>query len=588
MKKKAIVGVIAVMMLLLAFTPAQPAEASNSVVWAYVVCAFSEDVYVIDTATNTFIDTVDVGLGAFSPAITPDGSFVYVSNGLSDYVSVIQTSDNTVVDAVTVGNNPRGMAVTPDGAFVYVTNFFDDIISVIDTFTNTVVDPPISVGEGPIDVAITPNGAFAYVVNCDSDDVSVIRTSDNTVVATVAVGLGPLNLAITPDGAYVYVSNYDDDTVSVIATSTNTVVGAPIPVGDMPRGVAITPDGAYAYVANRWSHDVSVIDIANNTVVDTVVLDTVRESRWVAITPDGAYAYVTIHQPDPAVPDHPGEVCVIRTSDNTLVTTIPGIGIGPVGIAIAEMPVPVIRIQVEGRINGDLFAVRGNLIPDPRTGVNIGTLEFSHIPVDFPPEGYPSMMCFACTMLCPTTGSSVKPVNIYELTGGNWEGEATSIFRDNTNMLIGEITQRVKVRKTNDLHFAMEEDVSGWYNGPTDLVGSTGYSMLLRQLAPGRTEGSYTETILCSDGTSITNTVRRLYIYEGPAVLPCDEISTFKITRLDLDELTLILEGVGYYKCTAPPSPAVPSLSQWGTIVMAIVFATLLVWTVRRSVRHRA
>ena len=48
--------------------------------------------------------------------------FAYVTNGDSDNVSVIDTASNTVTTTVAVGAGPDGVAITPDGAFAYVTN----------------------------------------------------------------------------------------------------------------------------------------------------------------------------------------------------------------------------------------------------------------------------------------------------------------------------------------------------------------------------------------------------------------------------------------------------------------------------------
>ena len=64
-------------------------------------------------------------------AVTPNGSYVYVTNYHSDTVSVVQTSDNTVVDIISVGDFPRGVAVIPNGRYVYVANGFDNTMSVI-------------------------------------------------------------------------------------------------------------------------------------------------------------------------------------------------------------------------------------------------------------------------------------------------------------------------------------------------------------------------------------------------------------------------------------------------------------------------
>ena len=48
--------------------------------------------------------------------------FVYVTNTFSQNVSVIDRATNTVVATVSVGDNPEGVAVTPDGTSVFVTN----------------------------------------------------------------------------------------------------------------------------------------------------------------------------------------------------------------------------------------------------------------------------------------------------------------------------------------------------------------------------------------------------------------------------------------------------------------------------------
>jgi YVTN family beta-propeller protein len=122
----------------------------------------------------------------------------YVTNGNSNNVSVIDTATNTVVDTIAVVAAPIGAAMTPDGAHAYVTSTGSNIVSVIDTASNTVVDT-IGVGSQPFDVAMTPDGALAYVPNEGANTVSVIDTATNTVVDTIAVGTTPQGVAITPD-----------------------------------------------------------------------------------------------------------------------------------------------------------------------------------------------------------------------------------------------------------------------------------------------------------------------------------------------------------------------------------------------------
>jgi YVTN family beta-propeller protein len=291
---------------------------------AYVTNISDNTVSVIDTASNTVVATVLVGYVPQLVAVTPDGKHVYVPNVGSNNVSVIDTAGNTVVATVPVGGGPVRVAVTPDGNHVYVPNVFSNTVSVIDTASNTVVATAL-VGMGPERVAVTPDGKRAYVTNVSSNTVSVIDTASNTVVATVPVGLGPFWVAVTPDGKHVYVPNISSNNVSVIDTASNTVV-ATVTVPQGAGLVAIAPDGKHAYVA---SSGVSVIDTASNTVVATILV----APQSVAVTPDGEHVYVT----NAGSIDVNGTVAVIAAATNTVVATVP-MGNVPAGVAIVPPP----------------------------------------------------------------------------------------------------------------------------------------------------------------------------------------------------------------------------------------------------------
>ncbi len=140
----------------------------------------------------------------YAIAITPDGRHAYVpffSNAMqSENVAIIDTATNTVVKTVLVetnpaGTSPGGVAVTPDGKYVYVTNSINSV-AVINTANNTVVKT-VLVGTSPGGVAVTPDGKHVYVANQGSNGVSVIDTANLTVVATIQV-TGPGVISIIP------------------------------------------------------------------------------------------------------------------------------------------------------------------------------------------------------------------------------------------------------------------------------------------------------------------------------------------------------------------------------------------------------
>jgi YVTN family beta-propeller protein len=294
--------------------------------FAYVTNVRSNNVSVIDTATNQVVATVAVGSTPFGVAVTSDGTHTYVTNRDSNSVSVIDTATNQVVTTVAVGSQPLGVAITPDGAHAYVTNANSPNVSVIDTVTNQVM-VTVRVGIVPIGVAITPDGTHAYVANEFSNNVSVIDTVTNQVVATIAVGTGPFGVAITPDGAHAYVVNEFSNNVSVIDTATNQMV-ATVAVGPQPVGVAITPDGAHAYVTNQ-SNIISVIGTVTNQVVASATVPAGTFPFGVAITPDGAHAYVANGSSN--------NVSVIDTATNQVVATV-AVGYQPTGVAIRVRP----------------------------------------------------------------------------------------------------------------------------------------------------------------------------------------------------------------------------------------------------------
>ena len=77
------------------------------------------------------------------PADFTDGMFPVVVDRrtgipVSGTVSVIDTASNTVIKTIEVGLHPCGMALSPSGDRLYVTNANSDTVSVIDTTTDTV------------------------------------------------------------------------------------------------------------------------------------------------------------------------------------------------------------------------------------------------------------------------------------------------------------------------------------------------------------------------------------------------------------------------------------------------------------------
>jgi len=166
---------------------------------------------VIDTATNTVAQTLDLFSLPGAIALTPDGSRAYAAidhlwidtgYGAAFFpgrlVAAIDTATTSTIDFIDLGadgaewtlqNQPAGLAVTPDRTTVYVAIPRLNAVAVIDTATNT-VKTVIPVDAGPSGIAVVPNPSAitrAWVVDAVDDAPSgpVHASSSAPAVATV-------------------------------------------------------------------------------------------------------------------------------------------------------------------------------------------------------------------------------------------------------------------------------------------------------------------------------------------------------------------------------------------------------------------
>jgi YVTN family beta-propeller protein len=181
--------------------------------------------------------TIPVGSSPFGVTVSPDGSRVYVANRFTNNVSVINAATNSVLINIPVGGVAVGVALTPDGNTLYVTNSnINGTVSVINTVTNLVLSTVI-VGSAPTGLAMSHDGARVYVANQLSNTVSVINTVTNTVVATIPTsGMAAYGVSVSPDDNEIFVTSFNSNNVSVINTISNSLVTT-IPLGSSAWGL---------------------------------------------------------------------------------------------------------------------------------------------------------------------------------------------------------------------------------------------------------------------------------------------------------------------------------------------------------------
>ena len=273
----------------------------------------SNNVSVINGATNTVVATVNAGPNPDAIAVNPSTNLIYVANVSSNNVSVINGATNTIVATVSVGYTPYGVAVNPSTNLIYVANFSSNNVSVINGATNSAV-AMVSVGPNPQGVTVNPSTNLIYVASDLRNNVSVIDGTTNSIVATVSVGTQPNGITVNPSTNRIYVANQLYGTVSVIQDGiTVTTPSLPdsiggtayspqtlsasggtvdctwsITSGNLPDGFSlnantgvITGQTAHAYATSpdTYSFTVQVTDADNETATQLLTI-TVDPPAW--------------------------------------------------------------------------------------------------------------------------------------------------------------------------------------------------------------------------------------------------------------------------------------------------------------------
>jgi YVTN family beta-propeller protein len=278
-------------------------------------CGTKGAVGVIAIATLTLSSIICAGEQPVALAELPNGSKLYVVNQLSGNVTVINTADRSIATTIpNVGSSPSWIDVSADGSLVFVANSGTNTVTVIDAATDIAIKD-VTVGTSP-----TPSPTFlrydashqrVYVTNSVENSVSIIDAADPTSatyltsVATVPVGTTPKSLTVLANGTKVYIANFGSNSVSVIDGATNTVtatitLGTPTPVS--PIFIDSSPDSAQVFVANQGTTDqsgnllpgnVSVIRTSDNTKLKDIALPaapgspagTVVNPQFLLVTP---------------------------------------------------------------------------------------------------------------------------------------------------------------------------------------------------------------------------------------------------------------------------------------------------------------
>ena len=195
----------------------------------YVANTFGGDVWVVDGATNSVLETIALpGNSTLGVAVDETKNRVLATDRYSNELYVIDGTTNSVSNTVPTGNYPAWVAVDESLDRIYVSNQNDGTVSVFDGTSFELVDLiQFAAGSRPNKIAVNDVTHRAYVSLQGADNsttpprpprVAIVDTQTNAVVDEVPVPSGtPYQLDVDDSTSRVFVPTYSGGTVTVIA-----------------------------------------------------------------------------------------------------------------------------------------------------------------------------------------------------------------------------------------------------------------------------------------------------------------------------------------------------------------------------------
>ncbi|HUM69029.1 MAG TPA: hypothetical protein PLK31_09310 [Chloroflexota bacterium] len=261
---------------------------------AYVYVACSSSVAVIATATNTVIQNISLPGTAYDITFAQNGAYALVSLYYYNAVVVINTTTFAIVANITTPASPDRLATHPYLDRVYVTLGYSGLL-VIDAVTFSVIET-ITLTGNPYDVIVSPDGQLIFVSSSYyPGKVYVIDAYTSNVITEIPAPASIYNLAMTPDGETLFGGGgYNGIFVFDVPTLSHTTTIYEVYDAYYP---AVNCDGNELYVGGGYNNYVPVIDIPGYTVTVNIPLGGYYGPRSIALCPDFAISGVALLPP---------------------------------------------------------------------------------------------------------------------------------------------------------------------------------------------------------------------------------------------------------------------------------------------------
>lgn len=243
---------------------------------AYLTRPGTNLVQVLSLSSLSFEDSIVVGAVPCGVVFNSSGTKAYVANQFSNNVSIIDVATNTQTGTIPVTGNPLPVAISPNDSMLFVTTNVNGLYKIrLDSYA--VVDSlPLPATSHYL--LAHPNDTLLYVATRDAGSVLEVNWRTMTVVRTFTLGGRTQGMVLAPDRSELYVVNESTSQLHIVTLSSGSATNIPLDAG--AHSIGLSADGTKLYVGLLFAGKISVFNRVAGTLSHTVV--TGGTVRWMA------------------------------------------------------------------------------------------------------------------------------------------------------------------------------------------------------------------------------------------------------------------------------------------------------------------
>ncbi len=279
------------------------ARPGSSEIW--IGSETSQDIIVYDSAQDSILMRINVGVPIGGLAFNTDGKRCLVSHGAvlardksQPNATLLDADSRQPMKAFRVGASPRGACFDADSLRAFVANTGGNTISLLNMVQGFTEDSLV-VGDAPQDLALDPAGRWLYVACLGAPtpegrargELQVYSLPELTLIASVEAGDHPSRVNCAPAGEFIVVSDMwirdgDEPRVRVFSVASDErglpriELRSEIKAGDNPLSGSLGPGGRYFLASDFANCRVALLDVRKGKRLRWLQLPGIADERF--------------------------------------------------------------------------------------------------------------------------------------------------------------------------------------------------------------------------------------------------------------------------------------------------------------------